>query len=93
MCVLLRVKSIGLVLLSDTPLMKGTSGVLSVEDYCSMNPCKMGFGDSCGIRKNEALDFQWCTLSEFRTNEHIGFSQERVIEMCLERFEGLNKLR
>ena len=52
-----------------------------------------GFGDSCGIRKNEALDFQWCTLSEFRMNEHIGFGQERVIEMCLERFEGLNKLR
>jgi ADP-ribose pyrophosphatase YjhB (NUDIX family) len=43
--------------------------------------------------QNEALDFKWCTLSEFRTNEHIGLGQERVIEMCLERFEGLNKLR
>lgn len=43
--------------------------------------------------QNEALDFQWCTLSEFRMYEHIGFGQERVIEMCLERFEGLNKLR
>ncbi|CAN7688115.1 DUF4916 domain-containing protein [Paenibacillus sp. LjRoot153] len=61
------------------------------EEFDAVDPRKHAIGltyslelDGCVEPQNEAIDFQWFSISELRIKQDIGFHQDKVISSCME---------